>query len=57
MFQVVLESRWEQDSQPSAKLRDGRVPGMSAVEELRSLWLQHGDMEKEGGEKEGVDSF
>ena len=49
MFQVVLVSRREQDSQPSAKFRDGRVPGMSAVEELRSQWLQHGDVEKQGG--------
>lgn len=30
---------------------------MSAVEELRSQWLQHRDVEKEGGGKKGVGSI
>lgn len=54
----LLYSRWfwhpEGARQPAlwrtqgSKLRDGRVPGMSVVKELRSQWLQHQDEEKEG---------
>lgn len=60
MLQVVLASRARQSvlwRTHCTKLRDGRVPGMSAVEELRSQWLQHRDVEKEGGGKEGMGSI